>query len=103
MRMLDHGKSAEASEAQWHLPLRKKIVERAAEPRNALRELELKPGSLLFKAIQNGPCGGHCQRVSDECPGEKRNAGFGEGFVAILPHPAVESIHVLSFASQYAK
>ena len=92
--MFDHRVSAEMRKADRDFDFFEILVERAAEPADALFHLDLQTRPFALQMLDHAPRRGERQRVANERSGEERDADFREAVVAIIPRPAVERVHV---------
>src|SRR5262249_21387387 len=56
----------------------------------------------MFQMIERGPHRSHCQRVLEVCAREKCRLRSGVRFVPVVPHAAVNRIHITACTGQDA-
>ena len=78
------------------------FVERAAETADAFFHVDLQARAFVHQMLDDTPCGGERERVSNEGSGEEGHTDFREAVVAIIPRAAVERVHVFLLACEHA-
>ena len=101
-RVFDDGVGAEVRDADRHADVLEVRVERAAEAGDALGHVDLQARAFAHEVLDDRPCRGHRERVTDEGAGEEGNSHFRETVIAVIPCAAVQGVHVFAFAGEHA-
>ena len=78
------------------------IVQALHHVGSSFAEPLLQRRSFRFEVLHHSFYGGHRKRVPDESSGKEGHTHRGIGIIAVLPHAAVERIHIFRFTGQHA-
>src|SRR5882724_8367092 len=89
-------------DTHWHVVLLEVVIELFGELRCALIQTLLKRGAFILHVVQSGPRRCHDQRLLKESSDEEGCLSSRIGRVAVIPHPAVNSVHEGGLARYHA-